>query len=82
MFIMNTEVIKSDTSNFSCSIVRDPYRMQHLACLHNFDTSEIPDGYSLKDVDEMIEFLTRVQQKLRFKNTEMMTAPLFSDTVE
>jgi hypothetical protein len=57
--------------------MQDPHKRQYLACLHKFNTEEIPDGYSVDEIEEMIEFLVRVQQELKFKNNCLMTPPLY-----
>jgi len=82
MYSMNNNQIRSDNSDYSCSLMQDPYKMQYLACLHKFNTEEIPDGYSVDEIEEMIEFLVQVQQELKFKNNCLMTPPLYSGTLE
>ena len=82
MYTMNNNLIRSTLSNYSCSLMQDPYKQQYLACLHDFDIKEIPDGYTSEDIEEMIEFLIRVQQELKYKNNCLLTPTLYSGTIE
>jgi hypothetical protein len=80
---MQTNKIVSATEPYSASLYQDPYNnKQYVACLHDFDVKEIVDGYTLSDMDNMIEFLVRVQTELRFKNACLETLPLYSTHLE
>lgn len=75
--------IRSNLSSCSCDLIVDPYeRKQYLACLQNFDTKEISDGYTMEEVEELIEFLTKIKQELSFKNTTLTTLPLYTGVTE
>jgi len=81
IFVMSE--LKSATGCYSSSLYQDPYNdRQYLACLHKFDVKEIANGYTADELEEMIEFLIRVQSEVRFKNTCLQTFPLFSGTLE
>lgn len=79
-FMDNT--LKSNVLNCTCSFRKDPYKNQYLACLNGFDTKEIADGYSLDDIQELIEFLKQISSELNFKNTTINTSPLYTGIIE
>lgn len=75
--------LKSTTDSYSASLYQDPNNnRQYIACLYKFDTKEIIDGYTAQELDDMIQFLVRVQSEVKFKNTCLQTIPLFSGTLE
>ena len=81
IFVMRE--LKSTTDSYSSSFHQDPFNdRQYLACLHKFDTKEIVDGYTVQELEDVIEFLIKVQTEIRYKNTCLQTFPLFSGTLE
>lgn len=79
-FMDNT--LKSNVADCNCSLMQDSYKRQYLACLSNFDTNEIADGYSIEEVEELIDFLTQVREELKFKNNMLLTPILYTGTIE
>jgi len=81
IFVMSE--LKSATGCYSSSLYHDPYNdRQYLACLHKFDVTEIANGYTVDELEDMIEFLIRVKTEVQFKNTCLQTFPLFSGSIE
>lgn len=75
--------LKSTTDCYSAALHQDPYNeKQYLACLNRFDTKELVDGYTVQELEDMIDFLIKVQTEVRFKNTCLQSASLFSGTIE
>ena len=83
IYTMQTNKIVSATEPYYASLYQDPFNgKQYLACLNNFDVKEIVDGYTLSEIEDMIDFLSRVQMELRFKNACLATLPLYSTNIE
>lgn len=79
---MNNQ-IKSSTNCYSASLHQDPYAPnRHIACLADFDSKEMVDGYSIKEIDDMIEFLLRVQTELKHQTDCLHCQTLFSGKLE
>lgn len=72
----------SQCGKYSASLHKDPYHAQYLACLQNFDTDEIPNGYTIAQLDDMINFLVETKSKLATKNTEVHTRSLYTGVPE
>jgi hypothetical protein len=68
---------KMSNDNYSVELMQDPYNKRYLACFSGFDSKEIPDGYTFEEIDDMIDFLYRVQTELKFKSNFANTPSLY-----
>jgi hypothetical protein len=80
--ITNNNQVKFEGVEYYSTLMEDPYKMQYLACLTGIDTDEIPNGYSVSELETMIEFLNTTKEKLIAKNNALTTSSMFLGDLE
>jgi len=79
---MDNNTIKSNLYRYSTTFIKDPSGTKYLACLHDFNTEEMIDGYEVQDLEFMISYLLMVKEELKVRNTFLNTPPLYNGILE
>jgi hypothetical protein len=80
--VYTMSMMKSN-EGYSAEIKQDPFNgMKYLACLNGFNTDEIPNGYSFEELNEMIDFLYKVQSEIKFRNNCANTPSIYTHSME